>query len=305
MAQHKRKPNHSGVNIEKAGIEEMFEAIPSRGRGEKLWHFQFGPYTGTDVFVWGGSLEDGLEIAAGWLKEHAPGHFHEPDYADAAKEHGLAWPSGRIDWDDPKVQKVTEQAEADLTYTESGFLASWAVNELHEGDETYAEVWEKTIDELSEQGDLDEDKLEEVNKFAEKLGLDAEWEPDDGDDADADAGTKENPHMVPAYYKGKAWDVESNQGGWLVLDDVHPVGKHRTGYTTDDPAVLKALEQYVEGEPTEATVVSGWFAQLTAPGYMDQTEWSGPYNTKKEAEDYIAKQFDVDPRTGEGLEDED
>jgi len=61
--------------------------------------------------------------------------------------------------------------------TESGWLTSyeWYVNELHEGDEMFAEVWETTIDELAEQGDLDEDDVEEANKFAEKLGIDAVW----------------------------------------------------------------------------------------------------------------------------------
>ena len=64
------------------------------------------------------------------------------------------------------------------TYTESGWLTSyeWFVNELHEGDELYAEVWEATIDELAEEGDLDEDNIDAVNAFAQKLGIDAEWE---------------------------------------------------------------------------------------------------------------------------------
>ncbi len=29
--------------------------------------------------------------------------------------------------------------------------------------------------------------------------------------------------------------------------------------------------------------ITGWFARLSAPGYMDCTEWQGPYDSKDEA----------------------
>lgn len=189
------------VDIDKAGIEEMFKAIPRSGRGERLWWFQFGPYarahggrrrTGTNVFVWGGSLEDGLEVAAAWVAENAPGHLTPEEempelYEEAAEELGVPWPID--DWDDPDAEKVREQAEVDMTYTKSGWLnnSEWYVTELNEGDlyaevygadDLYAEVWEASIDELAEEGDLNDDDIEEVNAFAQKLGLDAEWEMD-------------------------------------------------------------------------------------------------------------------------------
>ena len=34
-----------------------------------------------------------------------------------------------------------------------------------------------------------------------------------------------------------------------------------------------------EVEPTE----SGWYSRLSAPGYMDCTDWSGPYDSEEEA----------------------
>ncbi len=75
---------------------------------------------------------------------------------------------------------VREQAEADMTYTESGWLTSeeWTVNELHLGDEFYALAWEASIDELAEDGDLSDDDLEEVNAFAAEHDIDAGWEMD-------------------------------------------------------------------------------------------------------------------------------
>lgn len=33
----------------------------------------------------------------------------------------------------------------------------------------------------------------------------------------------------------------------------------------------------------DVETVIGWFARLSAPGYMDCTEWQGPYETEAEA----------------------
>jgi hypothetical protein len=46
----------------------------------------------------------------------------------------------------------------------------------------------------------------------------------------------------------------------------------------------------------------GWFSRLSAPGYMDCTEWSGPFDTIEEAQADITETWDVDPVTGECLD---
>lgn len=170
--------------VAEAGIENIYDAIPTNGRGTKLWWFQFGAYGDTYVFVWGGSLEDALEEAAGWLADNAPGLLTSEKemaerFQEEAEDQGVSWPPE--DWDDPEVESVREAAEADMTYTESGWIPSWEwyVNELHPGDELYAEVWEATIDRLAEEDALGDREIEEVNKFAEKHDIDAEWEMDD------------------------------------------------------------------------------------------------------------------------------
>ena len=33
----------------------------------------------------------------------------------------------------------------------------------------------------------------------------------------------------------------------------------------------------------DVETVTGWFARLSAPGYLDCTEWQGPYETREEA----------------------
>jgi hypothetical protein len=167
----------SSIDISKAGIENMFDALDAPRVG--LWHFTFGAYGSTHVFVWAGpahrALDDALEEAASWLADNAPGHLSTDEemqelYDEAREELG----------DDADEDEIREQAEADMTYTESGYLTSyeWFVNELDSGDPLYAEVWEASIDELAEQGDLNEDDIEKVNKIAEQLGVDAEWETD-------------------------------------------------------------------------------------------------------------------------------
>jgi len=49
---------------------------------------------------------------------------------------------------------------------------------------------------------------------------------------------------------------------------------------------------------------SGFFARLSAPGYLDCTEWSGPFETYEEAQQWVEEFYQVDPETGEELSDD-
>lgn len=86
--------------------------------------FRFGAYGDTTVIVFQrpDHVEDALETAAEWLRENEPGHFVEPDY-EAAKDE-IMGETGAGD-DMISDEAIAELAEADLTHTESGFLASW------------------------------------------------------------------------------------------------------------------------------------------------------------------------------------
>ena len=37
-----------------------------------------------------------------------------------------------------------------------------------------------------------------------------------------------------------------------------------------------------------------WFGRLSAPGYLDCTDWSGPFDTEKEAMDYLIELYDLE-----------
>lgn len=52
--------------------------------------------------------------------------------------------------------------------------------------------------------------------------------------------------------------------------------------------------EYLEGDPLDPDELiepqSGWLARLTAPGYMDCTEWT-VHKTEKEAYDYLEEMY--------------
>lgn len=113
------------------------KSIGRQGSAYPLYAFQFGAYGTTNVLVWGDShisLEDALEIAAGWLADNAPGLLiDDKEMANLYEEAKKEDPNGDEDsW--------RETAETDLTYTESGYIPSWEwyVNELHPGNPLYS-----------------------------------------------------------------------------------------------------------------------------------------------------------------------
>jgi len=54
---------------------------------------------------------------------------------------------------------------------------------------------------------------------------------------------------------------------------------------------------------TEHTI-GKWYYRLSASGYMDRTEWTGPFDTEEEARADLSDVYNCDPDTGDLLEDE-
>jgi hypothetical protein len=93
-----------------------------------LW---FGAVGTTVLRVWANSLDDAIEEAAGWLADHAPGHVmahwgeeHIALVREVCEEEGIAFPAPG-EAPDAAFYESCERAEADLTYTESGYLTSY------------------------------------------------------------------------------------------------------------------------------------------------------------------------------------
>lgn len=94
------------------------------------------------------------------------------------------------------------------------------------------------------------------------------------------------------------WEVETNCGTELV-----PAGLV-SRLAMESPDDCTPFRDYIEGDPigVEPEPVTGYFARLSAPGYLDATEWAGPFETLAEAREYIADTYDVDPDTGAELD---
>ena len=101
------------------------------------------------------------------------------------------------------------------------------------------------------------------------------------------------PEYEHATHHNPWYSVETTHGTELVPGDL--VGYRPT---------LADLAEYTEGEPRSFEPVTGYFARLSAPGYLDTTDWSGPFATLEEAMADIRTTYDVDPETGDDLDDD-
>jgi hypothetical protein len=89
--------------------------------------------------------------------------------------------------------------------------------------------------------------------------------------------------MRPEYIKGDFASGEIEDGEYVTLPAKY----------------ANEVEWGEDGHEIE----SGWFVRLAAPGYLASTEWDGPFKTKKEAMDHIENIWDMDPETGDALDD--
>ena len=100
-------------------------------RYDKAWILSFGAYGDLHLLVYAQGVDEALEECAGWLSDNAPGCLmtygseeHQDLLKEACEERGLAWPEPE-GADLEAYHEAYEQAEADLTYTESGFLTAY------------------------------------------------------------------------------------------------------------------------------------------------------------------------------------
>jgi len=98
--------------------------------------------------------------------------------------------------------------------------------------------------------------------------------------------------MVPEYDHGVFWEVES-ESGWQTLVP---------GWLVGSEPSLQDFTAYTDcGKPASFEKIEGWFARLSAPGYLDSTDWSGPFETEKEARKHVEDFHEVDADTGDSL----
>jgi hypothetical protein len=98
--------------------------------------------------------------------------------------------------------------------------------------------------------------------------------------------------MQPNIVKGLFLKVETDNGTEAIPSEL------LKGW--DGPVTREMVEQYCEGTPeasgggeneVDARWVYGIFARLSAPGYLDSTDWSGPYDTEVEAQEHLEEMY--------------
>lgn len=89
--------------------------------------------------------------------------------------------------------------------------------------------------------------------------------------------------MKPEYYHGEFITV--------LVDDEYEAGF---------PAEYYSKADWPKGHEVDRE--GGWYVRLSAPGYLDCTDWCGPFETKEEARREAVEQFEADPDTGELLD---
>ncbi len=87
--------------------------------------------------------------------------------------------------------------------------------------------------------------------------------------------------------------LRSNDCAYAAKHDTDVQAKVIEGFVRDCNLVADTVE-IVHGKH---------WCRLSAPGYMDATDWDGPYPSQKAAENAVSETYDVDPDTGEDLDD--
>lgn len=111
--------------------------------------------------------------------------------------------------------------------------------------------------------------------------------------------------MVPFYSREDFLIVENTRGESRAFHaDValssETLKRFRSRQETTNPKILDAVADYIEGTPAKVEFVRGkYWGHLSAPGYMDQTEWDGPHDTLEEAKESLADAYDCCPECGD------
>ncbi|MCH9837175.1 hypothetical protein K0U83_16030 [bacterium] len=148
-------------------LDDESDPYEAAKKGDAASLFTFGPYGGVRVLVYASSgykgLDDRLEVAAATLRDAGmDGLF----VSDEEMRELLA----EAEAEGHEGDDAYQQAEADLTYTEAGYLTSyeWAVNDLYPGHEVYGAGVAKYVEKNPDL--FDDETGEEIEAVLEKAG---------------------------------------------------------------------------------------------------------------------------------------
>jgi hypothetical protein len=88
--------------------------------------------------------------------------------------------------------------------------------------------------------------------------------------------------------------VETDQGTTFIPQALHVnVSNCPADEVADNPIWLQEVRQYCEGKPESWEWIVGYGARLSAPGYMDCTDWA-VFDTIAKAEAYLDEMYGDD-----------
>lgn len=102
--------------------------------------------------------------------------------------------------------------------------------------------------------------------------------------------------MIPQYTYGCWLRVSGLRTEYVQVDELCGTLPIEVGQTVcrDDPEydhILPRVSDYIEDQhPEFFELVEGWGARMSAPGYLDCTDWC-VFPTREEAEEYIEEYF--------------
>lgn len=72
----------------------------------------------------------------------------------------------------------------------------------------------------------------------------------------------------------------------------HATNQHGdTELYPDEYFTLTEVMRECECEKEDVETLTGYYARLSMPGYLDCTEWAGPFDTVEEAEEYLTDTY--------------
>lgn len=110
--------------------------------------------------------------------------------------------------------------------------------------------------------------------------------------------------MRPVADHFRAYQVDTSTGIHTIPEDlvgfIHP---ELLQSSATKGRFLEYLDVSNSDEIYEIESEEGWYGRLSAPGYLDCTEWDGPYKTEKEAIASVMDLYEVN-EDGNDLGDE-
>ena len=84
--------------------------------------------------------------------------------------------------------------------------------------------------------------------------------------------------MEPEIYEGEMWSTDTAKNGTMLFP-ANIIGKEEAA-------------EHSDCDPNEVESVTGIFIRLSASGYMDCTDWMGPYESAEEARKELSETYD-------------